>query len=555
MELEATGPLGRPRLPLGSNRQLAADPQDRGADDLPADIPSDHYRTLTDDPTMFDELEANRSRRCSRNVSSRRDGRGSATGPTTTELHGTPAGALGIGQVDYALPAQDGAGAESAPTSTRRWSSRSTPGSISVSVRPGRPFLTTVYSAAARKSHVLAGKRQPNRERLALRWLWWKWRLRADLMPGFLAALVLGGLAYAIVGGMSSGGAETLLKIVLPVITVAATVTAYARLIAFGSIKAAESYADLTADPYRHVVKLFRNLVTKLRPPLVVFIDDLDRCDADYVVELLEGVQTLFRTAKATYVVAADRKWICTSFETKYGTFSEAVGEPCRPLGYLFLDKVFQISVGMPQMTQALQYRYLESLLAGDERRITDPDVSLSEAAAARVRGITDEAQIQKLIDDSAEGSIQEQRAIRAAAALQITSAEGAMATEHRLQKFSHLIERNPRSMKRLVNAVGMAQARGMLDGRAAEPDTRARWTMLWLRWPIFAEFIAEHPDAILHWRKPGGSATRRAALKPDPNWPPPIRALHGNAMVMAVVGGGGEDGALTPENLAPLVG
>jgi hypothetical protein len=48
-------------------------------------------------------------------------------------------------------------------------------------------------------------------------------------------------------------------------------------------------------------------------------------------------------------VVAADRQWICASFEKEYEAFGKSIGEPGRPLGYLFLDKMFQVSVSVPQ--------------------------------------------------------------------------------------------------------------------------------------------------------------------------------------------------------------
>jgi hypothetical protein len=181
--------------------------------------------------------------------------------------------------------------------------------------------------------------------------------------------------------------------------------------------------------------------------------------------------------------------------------------------------------------------------------------------AEQRVSGISNEADLLQLIadeetqaapsEDSRE-SLDRQRALRHAAALQITSAQAAAATEHRLQKLSHLLEPNPRSMKRLVNAVGMAQARGILEGRSAEPETRARWAMLSLRWPILADFIADNPEAIVHWRKLPAKAGREPP--PESGWPAAVRALHGDRSVIAVVGGDDDEGALTPESLSPLL-
>jgi hypothetical protein len=398
-------------------------------------------------------------------------------------------------------------------------------------------------------------------ERLRLWWTWWSWRWRAEMLPILLVALAVSGLTFAILSTTTLGFVETAAKISAAAAMVLAGLYAYSKVMVFGSKKAVQAYADLTTDPYRRIVELFNRLVKRINSPLVVFVDDLDRCDSDYVVELLEGIQTLFRHAPVTYVVAADRKWICSSFEKKYGDFAGPIGEPCRPLGYLFLDKLFQISAEMPRLTREVQASYLSALLRDEAPEVTAMTATRIARAKEQVRGINNEADLQELIEEdkakAAPGeapgeSLERQRALRHAAALQITSAQAAAATEHRLQKLSHLLEPNPRSMKRLVNAVGMAQARGLLEGRTASPETRARWAMLSLRWPLFADFIADHPAAIAHWRKTAPESTAPASA--DPAWPPAVRALHGDRAVMDVVGGEGEEGALTPDSLGPLL-
>lgn len=412
---------------------------------------------------------------------------------------------------------------------------------------PWWPLLTAIYNAATSRSPA-AEDAARKRERHALQHLWWKWRLRADLLPGVLVALLLGGIAFSLLWGRESGPVETILKILVSIIAAGAALTTYAKLLAFGSDKAAKTYSDLTADPFSPVIKLFDSLVKTISPPLVVFIEDLDRCDSAYVVELLEGIQTLFREAEVTYVVAAERKWICTSFDKKYGDFSGSIGEPCRPLGYLFVDKIFQISAGMPRLTPELQSRYLSALLAKGEPEMSDPANDLVTAAKARVAGLTDESDLQQAIAEKAGGSIAEQRAIRAEAALQITSAEALSNTEHRLQKFATLLEPNPRSMKRLVNEVGMAQALGILEGRDVSAETRARWAMLSIRWPIFADFVSDNPEAIEYW---SGSSHGDVA---DGQWPKEISELVGNKALTAVVGKRDDDGALTADSLKLLL-
>jgi hypothetical protein len=101
----------------------------------------------------------------------------------------------------------------------------------------------------------------------------------------------------------------------------------------------------------------------KSTPAVVILVDDLDRCKDSYVVTFLQEIQTLFRTAKLSCVVAADRRWIYTSFEKAYENFGSAISEPGYPFGKLFLDKIFQFSVPMPSISNKIQRRYWEYLL------------------------------------------------------------------------------------------------------------------------------------------------------------------------------------------------
>jgi hypothetical protein len=85
------------------------------------------------------------------------------------------------------------------------------------------------------------------------------------------------------------------------------------------------------------------DLVEWIQQEVVILIDDLDRCQAPYVVELLEGIQTLFRDVPITYVIA-DRDWLPVSYAKEYDRFESVTEDLGRPAGYLFLEQTFQIS-------------------------------------------------------------------------------------------------------------------------------------------------------------------------------------------------------------------
>ncbi|MET0310118.1 MAG: P-loop NTPase fold protein [Sphingomonas sp.] len=374
---------------------------------------------------------------------------------------------------------------------------------------PWWSLISAVYETALKSPEIRNNGR--------LRRIWWGWRLRADWGP---VALVVVLIAIGAAGALSS--ADATVKLVSGLITAGAAIFAGTRVLSFGSAKAAAAYAELKTDPYRPVIRLYCQLVEAIGRPVAIFVDDLDRCEGSYVVELIEGIQTLLRTEPVTYVIAAERKWICSAFEKRYADFSAPIGEPARPLGYLFLDKLFQISAALPGLSPEMRKGYWAGLL--DAKRTAPDAPRLSEREAAQQ--VEGKGSIEALNQVIAAAPEAQKPQLRAAAALEISHSRSADAIEHSLQPFADLLEPNPRAMKRLVNAVGMAQARAFLEARDVSLDTLARWTLLELRWPLLADHIAGDIEAIDCARDPAGASTL----------PPSIAALATDRNVRAVV-------------------
>lgn len=379
---------------------------------------------------------------------------------------------------------------------------------------PWWSLISAVYDAGRKAPEVRANWR--------LWWIWWQWRLRADWGPVALVALLI---AIGAAGALSS--ADATVKLVSGMITAGAAIFAATRVLSFGSAKAAQAYAELKTDPYAPVASLYCRLIRAIGRPVAIFVDDLDRCDSAYVVELIEGIQTLLRSEPVTYVIAAERKWICAAFAKKYSDFAGEIGEPARPLGYLFLDKLFQISAELPGLSGEVRKSYWAALLDGDGPAAA-PALT-AEAAAQRVAGTSSVEGLNLIIANAPEA---ERPQLRAAAALEITRAQNSEKLEHRLQPFTPLLEPNPRAMKRLVNAVGMAQARAFLEGRSVALDTLARWTLIELRWPLLADHLAGNIEAVALAH--GGTCD---------GVPEPIAKLLGDAHVRAVIAPEGDAG------------
>jgi hypothetical protein len=369
----------------------------------------------------------------------------------------------------------------------------------------------------------------------------WLWRLRGGwqglvmLLAGAALLVVISraGFFHSLGSGKTlsaatvKGLAVGIAAVLTPLLTIWGVVRSASRWLLTTSARGAWLYIEHAQDPMQTMKDHFRQLVDWLGPyPLAIVIDDLDRCKPAYAVELLEGIQTLFRDVPVAYVVAADREWLAGSYKFEYSSFESSFDEPGRPLGYLFLEKTFQLTLPIPVLSVETRDTYWRRLIRPTE--LDDPkalDSARKDAAGAFTKLNTEEEVREELARDPG-ATPTEQRARLEAAAIQLASPKLERAAEHVLHPFRPLLDPNPRAMKRLVNAYGLARgiellSRHTLGGDKLAQQRTALWTILSLRWPRLAEYLAVHPDAAASFghrgTKPEGVPADFVPLFSDP--------------------------------------
>lgn len=385
---------------------------------------------------------------------------------------------------------------------------------------PWWPLIEAVYGGC--REHLIEMKR--HRKAFDLREYWQFFNFWAWAGPYVIAFFLVGiavtqiwNLQQAAISGDSFGLAKTIFSIVSSAITVFGASYVFGRQFVFGSNKDADIHAEHSHDPLKRVKKRFETLINKTGAPVAVFIDDLDRCDGKFVADLLEGIQTAFRHENVVYVVAADKNWIRTSFETCYKEFKRPADDVGQSLGYLFLEKIFQISTPVPGMSDRLHADYLQMLLESgekppaqdeDKENTSQPEtLDESDLSVEDFDALVDEKRVQLkefapkgVTRESADRWLKENKAAsdRAAVGLAMIQSQAAQKDfEYRLNNFRHLLPDNPRVMKRLVNAYGFRNLIGYSENNDIDPDQLARWTILEQRFPAAADLFTEHPDWI----------------------------------------------------------
>ena len=337
--------------------------------------------------------------------------------------------------------------------------------------------------------------------------LWWRFSAGRGLylVSIFILIVISWGLARGVFPWLqrSSGNTsllavfEDMANLIALGVTLWGIILAFTRSLLFGSPKAAQSYMNSVSNPMNKVRERFKTLIRRLTPYRVaILIDDLDRCRSDYAVALLEGIQTLFRDAPVIFVVAADRRWLNACYEEVYQSLKPWVNAPGKSLGTLFLEKTFQLSTSVPAVPSELKKEYWENLIGIDTAEIERKQKEAIQRAKEKLADIKDEARLMSILRQKNTDPL-EQQALRQAVVVQLGKYEVVKRTEHALRKFVPLIEPNPRSMKRMVNAYNTYRALAILLGMDINRDQLALWTILSLRWPQLADALADAPELI----------------------------------------------------------
>lgn len=354
--------------------------------------------------------------------------------------------------------------------------------------------------------------------------------------------LVALGVALLLGTGLDLGAVDNTISSILAVTAglgaLYAATSGVGRFLLWDSAAGARVFEQSHRDPMESVADHFAWLIARAGRPVVFFVDDLDRCANEYVVDLLDCVQTLIRDApgridderrgeRACHViVAADGRWIRTSYEHAHAEFADAVEEPGRPLGYLFLDKIFQLTVPVPSISPQRQAAYLQALLRvkqnGDGVEEHELEVAV-DAVKQQVQASTSEAEALEAFDGA---SLAVRAEVVEAVVGKLAEPQIEQGTQHRLERFAGLLETNPRAMKLVLNAYGIARALQVIEDNVVPGDALALWTILRVRWPALADYVRNHPEAI---------EALAEGTAPD-DAPPQLKALFASREVQRIV-------------------
>jgi KAP family P-loop domain len=224
----------------------------------------------------------------------------------------------------------------------------------------------------------------------------------------------------------------------------------------------------------------------QLRPidRIVLYIDDLDRCDPEQVVNVLQAVHLLLAMPLFVVVVGVDPRWLLRALRTRYqGILGEgAVDESDESLGFAestpqnYLEKIFQVPFVLPEMDSKGFDQLIRSMAGhshtaqpdAPERPLT-PLASELEAApqSARVAG-SRPPQVAPIVPENHSEVSEVMQATDKTRPETVAKVSATPLTRGELKLLSLLapLVRTPRAATRLFNVYGLLRsARNLSPG------------------------------------------------------------------------------------------
>lgn len=207
-------------------------------------------------------------------------------------------------------------------------------------------------------------------------------------------------------------------------------------------------------------------------PRVVLFIDDLDRCPPDKVVEVLEAAQLLVKTQLFVVVMAIDVRYVTRALENQYRGVLVRSGEPS---GLDYIEKIIQIPYRVRPVAAKGVELYLSSQMEVLEEDKTDtPEAEKAENhEALESEDSADRQAVKARLAESAEAAFSDSITLPTLA-LEFDPEEYVA-----ISAACRALPVSPRTMKRLVNVFKLLKIIWYRQGLEGGPIIDVKRTML----------------------------------------------------------------------------
>jgi HEAT repeat protein len=234
--------------------------------------------------------------------------------------------------------------------------------------------------------------------------------------------------------------------------------------------------------------------------PLIVFIDDLDRCAPPKPAEIIEAINILLDAEHCVFVIAMDAQAVAGSIEAKYKDLQEYLDDTDDPggltLGQRFLEKIIQINFRIPRADPQVVESFIDANLDAAKGEL--PPRPLKEERTEAEQLIEAEQRAGKSLDEATRAvqasrpDIPQEVVAEARQEVFAKSFDDSEDVRHAIHKAAPYLGLNPRKIKRFINFFRLqaliANRRGLLETGVIRLDILAKWVIIAMRWPDVIE-------------------------------------------------------------------
>lgn len=224
--------------------------------------------------------------------------------------------------------------------------------------------------------------------------------------------------------------------------------------------------------------------------PIVVFIDDLDRCPETKVAEVIEALNRFISASiqNCVFIIGMDATMIATALERVYSSQIKSLETKFanETLGWKFMDKFIQLPITLPSPHVGYWNNYLNSILEvkGTEESYVDRDGESVESPKNMEPTFNPEPPPESKPIEITEKENKEIESILG---------DDKQIMKH-CQKLVNDFAGNPRVVKRIVNLIRFHTAHSYLRTSKKLPipgiDDIVNWTKFSLKWPAVESWV-----------------------------------------------------------------
>jgi hypothetical protein len=263
--------------------------------------------------------------------------------------------------------------------------------------------------------------------------------------------------------------------------------------------------------------QVFDLLIDKEKP-LVVFIDDLDRCSPAKVGQIIEAINLFLAGdyGECIFVLGMDAQVVAASMEVVHEEIIGKMADRKGELGWLFMDKFIQLPFVIPRLKNDQKEAYLGKLALGVEGKIeqerpdTEKEQDEQEIVKFEKEISSGNMEVKEVLDKGKEIKAKFSKTNPEAANKVVELSIGEVAKKFTdedpemfaaLTEYKEYLSDNPRTIKRAVNLYRfhyfISEARHLSphDLLCASPEQIARWIVVIIRWPHFVRWLQKCVD------------------------------------------------------------